>query len=336
LANEKENPTKVGDEQNNKPNAEAANSGAESSEEELLSLENLDDMLAEVDPDFAKSLAEIGPDDSSIGEIYNEGVGLEYTLADEQKLWESVQGKKKALLKVFPFIPRISYRYKMAKTSFRLNRVKYRENLIHAIKNAGPSLGKWLKGGVTSFKTKMSTAMAAFGYFSMIKKLGFILLLVLTIGSAVLIQRIFSKGILHDEHGLFMSSFEEWADSSYSYNPSEGMESFYDSLRTPQNMLQLEKMIVNLRRSATSGVNPMGAFEFIVEGAASDVVVEIKDREPEMRDLFQRTIEEMTFDQVSSGEGKQLLCEKLRKAVNSVLTKGKVRRIFIKTAIIKP
>ncbi len=90
----------------------------------------------------------------------------------------------------------------------------------------------------------------------------------------------------------------------------------------------MQKMTVNLRRSSESGPNPMGAFEFYVEGAASEVVVEIKDREPEMEDLFSRTIEDMTFDQVASGEGKKLLCDRLRKELNKVLTKGYVRRVF--------
>lgn len=80
----------------------------------------------------------------------------------------------------------------------------------------------------------------------------------------------------------------------------------------------------------------MGAFEFFVEGTVNDVIVEIKDREPEIEDLFLRTIEEMNYDQISSGEGKKKLCEILRHEVNKILTKGQVRRIFFKTAIVKP
>lgn len=80
----------------------------------------------------------------------------------------------------------------------------------------------------------------------------------------------------------------------------------------------------------------MGAFEFLVEGGAADVVVEIKDRESEIEDLFLRTLEEMTFEQVSSGEGKKQICDRLRKEVNRILTKGFVRRVFIKNAIVKP
>lgn len=95
-------------------------------------------------------------------------------------------------------------------------------------------------------------------------------------------------------------------------------------------------MTVNIKRSQSSGPNPMASLDFYAEGTASDVMVEIKDREAEVRDLLQRTIEEMSFDQISSGEGKQLLCDKMRKEVNRILTKGKIRKFYIKTALVKP
>jgi Flagellar basal body-associated protein len=328
LAEEKENPTKV-------QTGDAT--AAEESEAELMSLDNLDSVIAEADPEFAEALNDIGPNDG-MG-IFNEGVGLEYTLDDEMKLWQSADGKKKLLLKFFPFAPKLSFKMKMISTSMRLNRAKYRAKVIHFIKNIVPMTVGGIKKGLGKVKGVMTGGLAAFGTFSVKKKLAFVGLLIATFGAIFVVQKIVRQGLIHPEQGLFMASFADWAEQTYYYDATSehgGMESFYDSLRTPQNMLALDKMIVNLRRSESSGANPMGAFEFIVEGAASDVVVEIKDREPEMRDLFQRTMEEMSFDQLATGEGKQLLCEKLRKAVNQVLTKGKVRRIFIKTAIVKP
>ena len=80
----------------------------------------------------------------------------------------------------------------------------------------------------------------------------------------------------------------------------------------------------------------MGAFEFFIEGNSPDVMVEIKDREYEVKDLFQRNSEEMNFDQLETVEGKQLLLEKLRRDVNRILTKGRVRKVFFKTVILKP
>ncbi|MNT55538.1 flagellar basal body-associated protein FliL [compost metagenome] len=114
------------------------------------------------------------------------------------------------------------------------------------------------------------------------------------------------------------------------------VELFYDSTRVSQNIMQLKKMVTNLKRSENSGANRMGAFEFYLEGTVAEVLVEIKDREPEITDLFLRTLGDTTYDQTVSAEGKVALCEKLRKNINGVLTTGKIRRVFFKTVIVKP
>ncbi len=57
--------------------------------EELLSLDSLDSIIAHEDPEFAKSLDDIGPDITI--EIYNEGLSLEYTQQDEEKIVERIR-----------------------------------------------------------------------------------------------------------------------------------------------------------------------------------------------------------------------------------------------------
>ncbi len=305
----------------------------EENSEELLSLDNLDSILAEEDPEFANSLNEIGPDEAIDVDIYNESLGLEYTLDDEVKLWT---GKREKLAKFFPFLPKISYKIKMKRTNMRLTWTKFKEQSIHNIRNARPLLLGWLKKQIQKLKEGVGNGLAAFKTFSRVKKLAFVGLLVATGASGVLLYKLVNHKLLPPESELFVLSLEEWAQEKYQYTAEDQVESFYDSTRTSQSVIELKKFVVNLRRSNTSGTNPMGAFEFYVEGTVSEAVVEIKDRESEMRDLFLRTIEEMTYDQVASGEGKRLLCDRLRKELNKVLTKGKVRRVFIKTAIVKP
>lgn len=80
----------------------------------------------------------------------------------------------------------------------------------------------------------------------------------------------------------------------------------------------------------------MAAFEFYIEGYAPEAIIEFKDREVEFRDLVQRSIEEFTFDQLESGEGKRELCLRLQKVINSKLSTAQLKKVFIKTAIIKP
>lgn len=315
---DKQNPTKVENETSGKPEGES---------EELLSMESLDSIIASEDPDFAKSLEEIVPVENI--EIYNESLQLEYTLADEVKLWKEATGFRKKITTVLPFLPSLAYKMKMKRTVVRLRWVKWKAQALHNVKNAGPLLLAWSK------KT-ISDGLYAFGHFSKLKKLAFLGLIFLTAVGGFIVYRVATKGLLPHPEELFINSLAEWSQQQYHYDPNEEVEFFYESHRTTQHILLLKRMVVNLRRSSESGETPMGAFEFFVEGAASDVIVEIKDRESEVKDIFLRTIEEMTFDQVSSGEGKKFLCESLRKEVNKILTKGFVRRVFIKTAIVKP
>lgn len=325
---ENENPTKVEE--------TAATDTPGEEQEELLSLESLDSAIEEADPEFSKSLGEIHPDDLAPGDIYNEGLETEYTLAEEVKLWENSQGKRAKFAKIFPFLPKISYFVKIKRAQFRLSVRKWKEQSIHNLKNAGPLTLAWLKEKVASLRSGIGEVLGVFKSFSGKKKAAFAGLLIVTGAAGFLLFKMVTKGLLPHQEDLFIASLADWSQQKVQYDPATERESFYDSTRLSQNILVMKKMIVNLKPSENSGPTPMGAFEFYVEGTVSEVVVEIKDRESEMEDLFMRTIEDMTYDQVSSAEGKQQLSGRLRQAVNKSLTKGHVRRVFLKTAIIKP
>lgn len=323
---EKDIPTKVEDSE------DAPDASAEG--EELLSLESLDSILAEEDPEFARSLGEIGPDGEAV-EIYDEGSELKYALEDELKIWQDAKGFKKIAGRILPFLPKVSYQLKMKRTLLRLTWIKWKAEFRNFLQNAGPMTISALKGLVKSVKSNLSSLVSAFQSFPWPKKLAVLGLLLVTGLSGVFLLKL-SRGEFFPREELFIRGMSSWATATYQYDPKKDLDFFYDSTRATQNVVLMKKMVANLRPSETSGPNPMGAFEFYVESAASEVVVEIKDRSPEMEDLFLRTIEEMNFDELSSGAGKRLLCERLQRELNKVLTRGKVRRVFIKTAIIKP
>ena len=327
---ENESSTKV-----EEPKKEGAENASGENSEEVLSLDNLDSIIAEEDPEFAAGLQEITP--QNIGHLDSDSdLEIEYTLDYEKRQWVGMPGPRGKLVKAFPFLPYLSYKIKMKRTSMRLTWIRWKEQLIHGLRNLGPSILKWLKAQLGAMKSGMGEGMTAFKSFSLVKKLAFVGLLVVTVGAGFVFYKIATNKLIPAEQDLFLPSLDEWAQAKYQYGPEDQKESFYDSTRTAQNIMELQKMIVNIRRSASSGPNPMAAMEFYVEGTVAEVVVEIKDRESEVQDLFQRTIEDTNYDQLSSGEGKQMLCDRLRKNVNKILTKGKVRRVFIKNAVIKP
>ena len=96
----------------------------------------------------------------------------------------------------------------------------------------------------------------------------------------------------------------------------------------------LHKVIVNLKASESSGDNPMGAFEIFVGADSQDTAIEVKDREPEIRDLVQRALETFTYDEAASLVGKERMKEVIRDRINAILNQGRVFNIYFNTFIL--
>jgi flagellar basal body-associated protein FliL len=252
------------------------------------------------------------------------------------KLWTGGSKLKQKMAKYLPFMPKLSFKIKMKRTALRLSFAEFKEKAKYKIKNAPSLLLAWFKEKAGATKGRISEVLAIFQLFSWQKKLATVALIAATGAGGYIIFRAAHHKIIPEQEDLFINSMESWAQEKYLFTAEETLEPFYESTRVAQNIIALKKMVVNLKRSPGSGPNPMGMFEFYLEGVASDVVVEVKDREIEVQDLFQRTLEETTYDQAATAEGKQALCQRLRKEVNNLLTKGKIRRVFIKTFVIKP
>ncbi len=134
---------------------------------------------------------------------------------------------------------------------------------------------------------------------------------------------------------LFLTSYAEWGLPVNSYNPMTESEMFFDNSRLLKNIVTIKKMVANIRPSESSGPNPMLAMELNVEGMTSEVVVEIKDREAEFKDLILRTAEDQTYDDLSKSEGKKNLAERILNVMNSNLTRGQIRKVLYKSFILK-
>ncbi len=135
---------------------------------------------------------------------------------------------------------------------------------------------------------------------------------------------------------LFLNSYATWNKEVKDYNPLNEAESFYDNPRFSKNLMTLSKMFINVKSSENSGPTPMLALEVNVEGISADAIIEIKDREAEFKDLLLRFVEEQTYDELVTTAGKQNLCDQFRIIINSHLTQGQVRRVLLKSFIIKP
>jgi len=133
-----------------------------------------------------------------------------------------------------------------------------------------------------------------------------------------------------------MTSFTQMAEKEWDISEDESRETFYNSSRIPKNIFKLKKIVVNIQPSPGSGPNPMVALEISLEGGSSEVLLEIKDREGEVLDQVQRTVEGYTFEDLNEADGKKEMTEKVRSTVNRLLTLGKIRKAYIQGFILKP
>lgn len=284
--------------EDNKPNPAPLSVAVD---EEEIKDSDIDQALAEEDPTFIQSLGEIGKD-QSLTETQGD------TIVEQESAAE---------------------------------RIKFRINLTARIwRERLKESPKLILGGIKNFFKKRLEAFSewqrSFRYYSWKKKLAFFGIVFMMCGTGFFIYKSLTHGILHDKDELFIRSLETLASDAEEYDPQTETEPFYDNLRTSSNILLIPKMVVNIKKSAQSGSNPMGAFEFYLEGMIPEAIVEIKDREIEIRDLMQRVTEGFSFDQLDTAQGKNLLCERLQKEINPILTTGKLKRVWIKTIILKP
>lgn len=160
----------------------------------------------------------------------------------------------------------------------------------------------------------------------------FWLIIFLIIGTLVLIVK---NKSWNRPDSLFLTSYAEWGLEVNTYNPMTESESFFDNGRLLKNIVVIKKMVANIKPSENSGKNPMLAFELNIEGMTSEVVVEIKDREAEFKDLILRTVEDHTYDELNDTVGKQNLSEQILNVFNANLTRGQIRKVLYKSFIIK-
>lgn len=151
----------------------------------------------------------------------------------------------------------------------------------------------------------------------------------------ILIFKIVSFKNWNKPDSLFLTSYAERGGQVNTYNPLTDSEMFFDNSRLLKNIVTVKKMVANIRPSESSGPNPMLAFELNIEGTSNEVVIEIKDREAEFKDLILRAAEELSYDELSVSDGKKNLSERILNVINSNLTQGQIRKVLYKSFILK-
>lgn len=193
---------------------------------------------------------------------------------------------------------------------------------------------EFLKSDVPEAMAVVSEALRQFAYKpKKFKRMVFGFAGICLVAGAALVF-LWKKG-LPEETPLFMQSMAEVADETVVIEPGAEKEAFYESVRVAQNTLVLSKMAVNLKVASENSRPSMAMAEFYLEGNSPEVVVEIKAREVEFKDLFMRTMENFTGVELEDAAGKQKLLDRLVKEANRLTTKGRVQKVFFKTIVLQ-
>lgn len=291
-------------------------SAVPSEEEGLVSLEDLDRVIEEQDPEFKKNVDEIGTQEAA-GDLNLELIDLDQLLKEQEE--NSLKSKLRRLkIKIRNFLTGL------------------KTTIFYFLKNDVPAGAKKSLGALKRILAALQEGLRQFGFKPLKFKLMVFAFIALCGAVTVAMYVLFTKNLIQAKDRLFVQSLAELAEETTPFEPKTEQEPFYDSVRSAQNILSLPKLVVNIKRSPTSGPNPMAAVEVYVEGNFPDVVVEIKDREVEFKDAFMRTLEEFNYDELDTVEGKQRLLDRFAREANKLATKGRIRKVLFKTIIIKP
>lgn len=282
--------------------------------------DNADDLLAEVDPNLAATLKDLSNDFTNINE---EIASLD--LDGESSVDESI-----------PYKEKIKLRFKKIQ--------KYFKDRVASLAYSFKYFFIWFftdgfKKPFYIFKLLFGWSKLFFSKFSkwsFKKRIGFIITFS---GSCFVIFGYFyvvNSRLLYKESYKFFGSIAEVASYSFIYNSESEAEAFYASPRVKTYSFQLRPIVINMKRNPGSKRNPMGFFEFVLDGSSGDVLVEVKTRETEILDIVQRVVEAMKYEELDSQEGKLMLKEALRKELNKILIEGSLRKVQIQSIIIKP
>lgn len=303
---------KASSEKSNKPKVEEGKPTFEV-EPGLMSLEELDSIIEKSDPEALKNL-------ESVREIKEAETSptLELLQLDDY-LSESNAHKLRKLIRKF-------------KTKSTIFWIWAKTQSVESGKNFATLSKEFFK----QKKEVLSQGIATFKQWPLKTKVSFAGAVVLAISTIAFTYFAFVKKVFNSHDELFIRSLLSWSERTWDLTSENTIETFYNTSRIPKNIFQLKRMVVNIQPSATSGTNPMAAYEFSLEGNSTEVLVEIKDREGEILDRVQRTIEEHTYDELNTPEGKKMISEKVRSTINRLLTLGKIRYVYIQGVILKP
>lgn len=322
------------------------NSSEEENKDDMSSeeLELVDQLIDEADPDFKKQAEqisevaeEINPDDIEIEEYSDDIPEEEVEELDRlQKLLINLQEKYPKLVPVFKKFEALKKNLEIRKIRIRNQIYSYVLSSYHYLKNDFPGQAKsFLKRSIDLIKSSIKNFIKIFFGSKKRVALSLMLIALFSVSAFMLYNLAFKKGWLPSYYPEEITSFEDVQDRVQNFNPSN-LLALHEAFPEAEYSFKLKNVVVNLKSSQSVSSPAFASIVFYLSLDSTDTAVEIKDRETEILDATQRTLEQFSYQNLSSIEGQKNMLKAVKQTINEVINQGFVKDVYIKHKILKP
>ena len=307
--------------------------------EDVFSLEDLDILIDAVDPNFRGDMEQI----KSVG-VHTETEIESLDVGPDEDVPEKEDTEKTRAQKILDFllspIRQLRIKIGLKYTAVKNRLFLFLHQMVQFIIKDFPDFLRYLKSVLTGFLRAVLAFMkqhwATLAAFSMVEKaaLSFAILAMSSVFFFAL-KTLTGDSILPKFGDEFIHSLEEGANFEGAYKMKSELQDMFQAFPEVEFFVLLNKVIVNLKPDSQSGPNPMGIYEMYLGLDSQDTAVEVKDREQEILDIIQRTLEGFTYTEVSTKAGKEKMKLAIREQVNKVLNQGRVFHVYFNAFITK-
>lgn len=303
---------------------------------EELSHDKIDELLMEESPELASEMAAIREVATSKEDAGKDEVEIKPLEQDDSVAQAALQGHAKITFRerirfqLLRLVGLIRAGKDLAKRAAKDSKGVLRELLIRAKVS--------LVAGIANRREEVSSGLKWLRARSTAQKVSLLVSIFALAGLVLIAMKMRQGTLLPKTEKVWIANFADVADGDFRYEADGEFEDFNDPLLHPEFVIVIERIVVNLARTpeASESANPMAAFELYLQTDNQEAAVEIKDRSVEIKDSLSRAVERMTYADLVGEEGKAKLKLLIRRDLNGVLTRGKVRRVFFKTIVLNP
>jgi flagellar basal body-associated protein FliL len=312
-----------------------------SSEEGTFSLEDLDKIIDEIDPKFKDEMNQIKAV-STAADVVIETIDTDNEdSANKAATSDATKVSFLTKFRNFMFSPFLKLKLYLKlkilnlKTWFSSFKIKAKQFLTYGL----PELLKYLLSRTIAILkvtiASIKNVLNKFIKLSSVEKLAFFFTIAGIVGSLFFLTKTFTGAWLPRFEDPMLHSLEDGSKSTGSYRNQEDMQYLLQAFPEVEFYVLLNKVVVNLQPDATSSLKPMGIFELYLGLDSQDTAIEARDRELEMVDIIQRSLESFTYSEFNTPDGIVRIKSYMREQLNSILNQGKVLHVFFKTMVIK-